>query len=118
MYLTNKYGMVCDFFVEMEHHCKNIVFKGVDFFGYSIYFFKSMNGKNSTTLMISQSVVMVVHIRKVFLKTQYRLCIWHIGENSKKNIKSLRSKEGFVELFNYMLKYADTISEFEFRLTK
>ncbi|KAI5664448.1 hypothetical protein M9H77_23771 [Catharanthus roseus] len=61
---------------------------------------------------------MVASIGKVFPKTRHRLCIWHIGKNSKKYIMGLRSKEDFFKLFNYVLKDIDTISEFDAYLYK
>ena len=57
---------------------------------------------------------MASDIAQGFSNLWHRLCIWHIWENSKKNIKSLRSQKGFINLFNYVLKYNGTEAEFQF----
>ena len=81
-------------------------------------FLRSMEGSYPQTIMTDQSAAMAAAIAQVFPNSRHRLCIWHIGENSKKNIKSLRSQKGFVDLFNFVLKYSDTEAEFQFYWSK
>ncbi|XP_031116616.1 protein FAR1-RELATED SEQUENCE 7-like [Ipomoea triloba] len=64
--------------------------------------------------MTDQCSVMAAAIMQVFPNSKHRLCIWRIGENSKKHIKGLRMQKGFIELFNFLLKYSDTEAEFKF----
>ncbi|XP_031114321.1 protein FAR1-RELATED SEQUENCE 6-like [Ipomoea triloba] len=64
--------------------------------------------------MTDQCSAMSAAISQVFPSARHRLCIWRIGENSKKHIKGLRSQKGFMELFNLLLKYTNTEAEFEF----
>uniref|UniRef100_A0A803N2X1 MULE transposase domain-containing protein n=1 Tax=Chenopodium quinoa TaxID=63459 RepID=A0A803N2X1_CHEQI len=63
--------------------------------------------------MTDQAQAMAKEIKVVFPNSRHRLCMWHIGENAKKNIKGLRAKKGFNDLFDIVLKYTDTIQEFE-----
>ena len=72
-----------------------------------------MGGKHPVTIMTDQAQAMAKAIKVVFPNSRHRLCTWHIGENAKKNIKGLRAKEGFNDLFDIVLKYTDTIQEFE-----
>ncbi|XP_021774650.1 protein FAR1-RELATED SEQUENCE 5-like [Chenopodium quinoa] len=56
----------------------------------------------------------VAEIRNIFPKgVHHRLCVWHIEQNSKKNIGALRALDGFTDLFGYLLKYCETPPEFE-----
>ena len=73
-----------------------------------------MEGRYLQTIMTYQYAAMAGAIAQIFSNSQHRLCIWHIEENSKKNIKSLRSQKEFIDLFNYVLKYSDTETEFQF----
>ncbi|XP_031106266.1 protein FAR1-RELATED SEQUENCE 7-like [Ipomoea triloba] len=77
-------------------------------------FLRAMDGKCPQTIMTDQCSAMSAAISQVFPSARHRLCIWHIGENSKKHIKGLRSQKGFMQLFNLLLKYTDTEVEFEF----
>ncbi|XP_056691528.1 protein FAR1-RELATED SEQUENCE 5-like [Spinacia oleracea] len=120
-YRTNKYDMICGPFVGMNHHNKNVMF-GVgfivnekwEFFEWLFKtFLRSMGGRHPITIMTDQSKSMKKAIGIVFPNSSHRLCTWHIGENAKTNIKGLRAMEGFNNAFNYVLKYTDTIAEFE-----
>ncbi|XP_021714628.1 protein FAR1-RELATED SEQUENCE 5-like [Chenopodium quinoa] len=120
-YRTNKYGMICGPFVSMNHHNNNVMF-GIGFLINEKWesfewlfntFLKSMGGKHPVTIMTDQAQAMAKAIKVVFPNSRHRLCTWHIGENAKKNIKGLRAKEGFNDLFDIVLKYTDTIQEFE-----
>ncbi|XP_021740854.1 protein FAR1-RELATED SEQUENCE 5-like [Chenopodium quinoa] len=120
-YRTNKYGMICGPFVGMNHHNNNVMF-GIGFLINEKWesfewlfntFLKSMGGKHPVTIMTDQAQAMAKTIKVVFPNSRHRLCTWHIGENAKKNIKGLRAKEGFNDLFDIVLKYTDTIQEFE-----
>ncbi|XP_056691917.1 protein FAR1-RELATED SEQUENCE 5-like [Spinacia oleracea] len=66
-----------------------------------------MGGGIPQTIMTDQAPVIAAAIRDVFPGVRHRLCTWHLGENSKKNIAT------FPELFSYLLKYCDTVAEFE-----
>ncbi|XP_021749705.1 protein FAR1-RELATED SEQUENCE 5-like [Chenopodium quinoa] len=120
-YRTNKYAMICGPFVGMNHHNKNVMFgigflineKWESFVWLFTTFLKSMGGKHPVTIITDQAQAMAKAIRIVFPNSRHRLCTWHIKENSKKNIKGLRAKEGFNELFDIVLKYTDTIQEVE-----
>ncbi|XP_031099789.1 protein FAR1-RELATED SEQUENCE 5-like [Ipomoea triloba] len=121
-YRTNKYDMICGPFVGMNHHCMNIMFgcgfllnERIESFVWLFKtFLRAMDGKCPQTIMTDQCSAMSATISQVFPSARHRLCIWHIGENSKKHIKGLRSQKGFMELFNLLLKYTDTEAEFEF----
>ncbi|XP_019186607.1 PREDICTED: protein FAR1-RELATED SEQUENCE 7-like [Ipomoea nil] len=125
-YRTNRYDMICAPFVGMNHHCMNVMFgcgvllnERIESFVWLFkVFVRSMGGKHLQTIMTDQCAVMAAAIAQVFSNSNHRLCIWHIGENSKKHIKSLRNKKGFLELFNFLLKYTDTEAEFEFYWTR
>ncbi|XP_019178034.1 PREDICTED: protein FAR1-RELATED SEQUENCE 5-like [Ipomoea nil] len=125
-YRTNRYDMICAPFVGMNHHCMNVMFgcgfllnERIESFVWLFkVFVRSMGGKHPQTIMIDQCAAMAAGIAQVFSNSNHRLCIWHIGENSKKHIKSLRNKKGFLELFNFLLKYTDTEAEFEFYWTR
>ncbi|XP_021761824.1 protein FAR1-RELATED SEQUENCE 9-like [Chenopodium quinoa] len=120
-YRTNKYGMICGPFVGMNHHNKNVMFgigfvineKWESFEWLFNTFLRSMGDKHPITIMTDQAQSMAKAIRIVFPNSRHRLCTWHIGENAKKNIKGLRAKEGFNDLFDIFLKYTDTMAEFE-----
>ncbi|XP_056695552.1 protein FAR1-RELATED SEQUENCE 5-like [Spinacia oleracea] len=63
--------------------------------------------------MTDQAPAIAAAIKDVFPEARHRLCAWHLGENSKKNIATQRAMKGFTELFSYLLKYCDTVAEFE-----
>lgn len=121
-YRTNKYGMICAPFVGMNHHGNNVMF-GMGFlvnertqsFDWLFdTFLTSMGGKSPVTIMTDQAPSIAAGIRNSFSKsTHHRLCLWHIEQNSKKHIASLRALDGFLDLFNYLLKYCETPAEFE-----
>ncbi|XP_019171213.1 PREDICTED: protein FAR1-RELATED SEQUENCE 1-like [Ipomoea nil] len=79
---------------------------------------RSMGGKSPQTIMTDQCATMAVAISKVFPTSRHRLYIWHIGENSKKHIKTLRNNKDFLDMFNYVLKYTETEAEFQFYWTR
>ncbi|XP_021731351.1 protein FAR1-RELATED SEQUENCE 9-like [Chenopodium quinoa] len=120
-YRTNKYAMICGPFVGMNHHNNNVMFgigflineKWESFVWLFNTFLKSMRDKHPVTLMTDQAQAMAKAIKIVFPNTRHRLCTWHIGENAKKNIKGLKAKDGFNDLFDIVLKYTDTMAEFE-----
>ncbi|XP_021729785.1 protein FAR1-RELATED SEQUENCE 5-like [Chenopodium quinoa] len=120
-YRTNKYGMICGPFVGMNHYNNNVMFgigflineKWESFEWLFTIFLKSMGSKQPVTIMTDQSQAMAKVIRIVFPNSRHHLCIWHIGENAKKNIKGLKANEGFNDLFDIILKYTYTIQEFE-----
>ncbi|XP_019151011.1 PREDICTED: protein FAR1-RELATED SEQUENCE 5-like [Ipomoea nil] len=124
-YRTNRYDMICAPFVGMNHHCMNVMFgcgfllnERIESFVWLFkVFVRSMGGKHLQTIMTDQCAAMAAAIAQVFSNSNHRLCIWHIGDNSKTHIKSLRNKKGFLELFNFLLKYTDTEAEFEFYWT-
>ncbi|XP_019172854.1 PREDICTED: protein FAR1-RELATED SEQUENCE 5-like [Ipomoea nil] len=60
---------------------------------------------------------MATAISIVFPTSRHHICIWHIGENSKKHIKALRNHNDFLDMFNCLLKYTETEAEFEFYWT-
>ncbi|XP_019154687.1 PREDICTED: protein FAR1-RELATED SEQUENCE 5-like [Ipomoea nil] len=70
------------------------------------------------TIMTDQCASMAAAICQVFPTSRHRLCIWHIGENSKKHIKALRNNKDFLDMFNCVLKYTETEAEFEFYWTR
>ncbi|XP_056697914.1 protein FAR1-RELATED SEQUENCE 5-like [Spinacia oleracea] len=120
-YRTNKYDMICGPFVGMYLHTQNIML-GVGFLlnqkaGSFEWLFNSflisMGGKQPVTIMTDQSSAMDKAIREVFPKSRHRLCTWHIGENAIVNIKGVMAKDGFKRRFDYVLKYTDTIAEFQ-----
>ncbi|KAL3630327.1 hypothetical protein CASFOL_023311 [Castilleja foliolosa] len=121
-YRTNKYDMICGPFVGMNHHGKNVMFgcgflmneRTESFVWLFSVFLKSMRNKHPVTIMTDQSAAMAAAILKVFTMSRHRLCVWHIGENSKINIRSLRNQEGFIDVFNHLLKYVETETEFQF----
>ncbi|XP_057248318.1 protein FAR1-RELATED SEQUENCE 5-like [Beta vulgaris subsp. vulgaris] len=120
-YRTNKYGMICGPFVGMNHHQRNVMFgvgfllnEDTDSFVWLFdSFLKSMGGRSPITIMTDQDAAMAKAISIVFPNVIHRLCIWHIGKNSINNIKGLRGKAGFVDLFNYVLEHCETKSEFK-----
>ncbi|XP_019168946.1 PREDICTED: protein FAR1-RELATED SEQUENCE 7-like [Ipomoea nil] len=85
---------------------------------YEVFGDLSMGGKSPQTIMTDQCAAMAAAISKVFPTSRHRLCIWHIGENSKKHIKTLRSNKDFLDMFNYVLKYTETEAEFQFYWTR
>jgi len=105
MHRTKKYNMIFAPFVEMDHHCKNMMFscgfilnKKIDSFIWLFRtFFKSMTNKHLITIMPYQDLLMATTIQEVFPKAHHRLSCRHIIENFKKNIGALRSKEGLVK---------------------
>ncbi|XP_056691840.1 protein FAR1-RELATED SEQUENCE 5-like [Spinacia oleracea] len=93
-YRTNRYDMICAPVVRMNHHCNNVVF-GLGFMvNESIAsfiwlfesFLRSMGGGIPKTIMTDQAHAIVAAIRDVFPGSRHRLCMWHLGENLKKNI--------------------------------
>ncbi|XP_031106286.1 protein FAR1-RELATED SEQUENCE 5-like [Ipomoea triloba] len=125
----NESGFFFDFEVDddarlcMNHHCMNVMFgcgfllneRTESFVWLFKTFLQSMDGRQPQTIMTDQCSAMAAAIMQVFPNSKHRLCIWHIGENSKKHIKGLRMQKGFIELFNFLLKYSsDTEAEFEF----
>ncbi|XP_031108391.1 protein FAR1-RELATED SEQUENCE 5-like [Ipomoea triloba] len=120
-YRTNKYDMICGPFVGMNHHCMNVMFgcgfllnERIESFVWLFRsFLRSMNGKSPQSIMTDQCAAMAAAISQVFQTSRHRLCIWHIGENSKKHIKGLRNQKDFLDIFNCLLKHTDTEAEFE-----
>ncbi|XP_019166801.1 PREDICTED: protein FAR1-RELATED SEQUENCE 7-like [Ipomoea nil] len=125
-YRTNKYDMICGPFVGMNNHCMNVMFgcgflmneKIESFVWLFKTFLRSMDYKSPQSIMTYQCAAMAAAIVQVFPSSRHRLCIWHIGENSKKHIKGLRNKKDFLDIFNCLLKYTDTEAEFEFYWTR
>ncbi|XP_019161905.1 PREDICTED: protein FAR1-RELATED SEQUENCE 7-like [Ipomoea nil] len=125
-YRTNKYDMICGPFVGMNHHCMNVMFgcgflmnERIESFVWLFRaFLRSMNGKCPQTIMTDQCASMAAAICQVFPTSRHRLCIWHIGENSKKHIKALRNNKDFLDMFNCVLKHTETEAEFEFYWTR
>ncbi|XP_031106228.1 protein FAR1-RELATED SEQUENCE 6-like [Ipomoea triloba] len=81
-------------------------------------FLRSINGKSPQSIMTDQCAAMAAAISQVFSRSRDRLCIWHIGENSKKHINGLRSQKDFLDIFNCLLKHIDTKAEFELYWTR
>ncbi|XP_057247538.1 protein FAR1-RELATED SEQUENCE 5-like [Beta vulgaris subsp. vulgaris] len=106
----------------MNHHTNNIMFgcafllneKTDSFVWLFDSFVRSMGGKKPITMMTDQCAAMAAALKVVLPSVNHRLCTWHIGQNSKKNIPDLRAQDDFVDVFNTVLKYSDTIAEFEF----
>ncbi|XP_031105255.1 protein FAR1-RELATED SEQUENCE 5-like [Ipomoea triloba] len=125
-YRTNKYDMICGPFVGMNHHCMNVMFgcgfllnERIESFVWLFRsFLRSMNGKSPQSIMTDQCAAMAAAISQVFPTSRHRLCIWHIGENSKKYIKGLRNQKDFLDIFNCLLKHTDTEAEFELYWTR
>ncbi|XP_019185064.1 PREDICTED: protein FAR1-RELATED SEQUENCE 12-like [Ipomoea nil] len=125
-YRTNKYDMICGPFVGMNHHCMNVMFgcgflmnERIESFVWLFKaFLRSMGCKCPQTIMTDQCAAMAAAISTVFPTSRHRLCIWHIGENSKKHIKMLRNNKDFLDMFNYVLKYTETEAEFQFYWTR
>ncbi|XP_031111858.1 protein FAR1-RELATED SEQUENCE 5-like [Ipomoea triloba] len=123
---TNKYDMICGPFVGMNHHCMNVMFgcgfllnERIESFVWLFRsFLRSMNGKSPQSIMTDQCAAMAAAISQVFPTSRHRLCIWHIGENSKKHIKGLRNQKDFLDIFNCLLKHTDTEAEFELYWTR
>ncbi|XP_048491407.1 protein FAR1-RELATED SEQUENCE 5-like [Beta vulgaris subsp. vulgaris] len=121
-YRTNKYELICALFVGMNHHTNNIMFgcafllneKTDSFVWLFDSFVRSMGGKKPITMMTDQCAAMAAALKVVLPSVNHRLCTWHIGQNSKKNIPDLRAQDDFVDVFNTVLKYSDTIAEFKF----
>jgi len=115
-YCTNMYDMICGPFVGMNHHCMNFMFgcglllnEMIESFVWLFKtFLRSMDGRHPQTVITYLCAAMSAAITQVFPNSTNRLCIWHIGENSKKHIKGLRNQKDFIELFNFLLKYTDT----------
>jgi len=76
-------------------------------------FLKSISGKHPITVMKYQLCSMDVVVKVVFCFACHRFCCWRIIENSRKNIRALRSSEGFITIFNRVLTKCDTEDEFE-----
>lgn len=120
-YRTNRYGMICAPFVGMNHHCCNVMFgmgfilneQTKSFVWLFECFLRSVGGGHPVTIMTDQCAAMAAAISVIFPSSNHRLCTWHLGENSRKNIGALRALDGFCELFNYLLKYVETVAEFE-----
>ncbi|XP_031116539.1 protein FAR1-RELATED SEQUENCE 3-like [Ipomoea triloba] len=120
----NESGFFFDFEVDNDarYDCMNVMFgcgfllneRTESFVWLFKTFLQSMDGRQPQTIMTDQCSAMAAAIMQVFPNSKHRLCIWHIGENSKKHIKGLRMQKGFIELFNFLLKYSDTEAEFEF----
>lgn len=55
-------------------------------FGYLNIFLQGMRKKQPCTIFIDQCQAMANAIEKLFLKTQHRLCLWHIGQNATKHL--------------------------------
>ncbi|XP_031116579.1 protein FAR1-RELATED SEQUENCE 5-like [Ipomoea triloba] len=125
-YRTNKYDMICGPFVGMNHHCMNVMFgcgfllnERIESFVWLFRsFLRSMNGKSPQSIMTDQCTAMAAAISQLFPTSRHRLCIWHIGENSKKHIKGLRNQKDFLDIFNCLLKHTDTEAEFELYWTR
>ena len=52
-------------------------------------------------------------IGKVFLETQHRLCLWHIGQNASKHLSFYLRMREFRTLFNRCLYNCETEQEFQ-----
>ncbi|XP_074298647.1 protein FAR1-RELATED SEQUENCE 5-like [Silene latifolia] len=124
-YRTNRYDMICAPFVGMNHHGRNIMFgcgfvlneRTESFIWLFKMFLKSMGDKKPSTIMTDQSAAMAGGIKEVFKKSCHRLCVCHLMENTKKHIIHLRARKGFVELFDQVLKYVDSVAEFNLMVT-
>ncbi|CAH9129710.1 unnamed protein product [Cuscuta epithymum] len=120
-YRTNKYDMICGPFVGINHHTHTCMFgcgfllnERIESFEWLFTtFLNSMDFVHPKTIMTDQSSAMSAAIVKVFPSSRHRLCIWHIIENSKKRIRDLRNDEGFLALFDHVLKLCQTVAEFD-----
>ena len=65
-------------------------------------------------MIMGHAFSMANAIEKVLPLAKYRLCTWHILENSKKNIGHLRVLGEFVDKFDHVLMRCDTEVEFNF----
>ncbi|XP_021773531.1 protein FAR1-RELATED SEQUENCE 5-like [Chenopodium quinoa] len=121
-YRTNKYDLICGPFVGMNSHGHNCMFgcgfilneRTCSFEWLFTTFLKSMEGLYPKTFMTDQSFAMNSAIQSVFPGVTHRLCIWHIGENSRAHIRDLRQKDGFMDVFDRVLKKCHTPLEFEY----
>ncbi|XP_074300722.1 protein FAR1-RELATED SEQUENCE 5-like [Silene latifolia] len=119
-YRTNRYDMICAPFVGLNHHGRNIMFgcgfvmneRTESLLWLFKTFLKSMGDKQPLTIMTDQLAAMAGGIKEVFKKSCHRLCVWHLMENSKKHIRHLRARKGFVKLFYQVSKYVDSVEEF------
>ncbi|XP_021749388.1 uncharacterized protein LOC110715121 [Chenopodium quinoa] len=76
-------------------------------------FMRSMGEcRHPITLMTDQAPSIAAAIREIFSSTRHRLCTWHLGENSKTNIGGLIILKGFPEVFDYLLKYCESLLNF------
>ncbi len=71
-----------------------------------------MGGKLPQTIMTDQDGAIGSAVDHVFYGVQHRLCLWHICENAKKNIKGLMCIESFSKMFYRCLYHCATASEF------
>ncbi|VFQ87215.1 unnamed protein product [Cuscuta campestris] len=121
-YRTNKYEMICGPFVGVNNHTHNCMFgcgfllnERIESFEWLFHtFLEAMGGLHPKTIMTDQSFAMSSAISSVFPNSKHRLCVWHISENSKKHIRDLRNQDGFLDLFDHVLKLCHTIPEFEY----
>ena len=84
--------MICAPFIGMNYHSKNVIFgcgfilnEKIDSFIWLVCtFLKFVTNKHAITIITNQNLSMATTIQEMFPKTRYRMCCWHIIENSKK----------------------------------
>jgi hypothetical protein len=120
-YRTNKYNLICAPFVGVNHHWKNVMFGCAFFLDETIDSFKwlfnsfleSIGNRSPVTIFTEQDQAMSNAIKKVFLDTHHRLCLWHIAKNAPSHLGELNANSEFKYLFNKCKKYYDSKIEFQ-----
>ncbi|CAL8152477.1 unnamed protein product [Prunus armeniaca] len=120
-YRTNRYNLIYDPFVGVNHHWHNVLFGCAFLLDEKIptfrwlfeTFLESMGNRKPVTIYTDQCQAMANAISTVFLGTCHRLCTWHISRNATLKLASYYAIREFKKLFNKCLEGGETKSEFE-----
>ncbi|CAN0924845.1 Protein FAR1-RELATED SEQUENCE 5 [Linum grandiflorum] len=93
-YKTNGYGRPFAPFVGVNHMKQTIIFGAALLYDETVSSFKwlfetfltAIGRKQPKTILTDQSAAMTKAIKEVFIKTNHRLCVWHIYQNAAKHL--------------------------------
>ncbi|XP_056687857.1 protein FAR1-RELATED SEQUENCE 5-like [Spinacia oleracea] len=120
-YRTNKYNLICGFFVGINNHWKTSMF-GCFFLGDETTesfvwvlqtFLKSMGHVAPVSVFTDQDQAMSNAILKVLPQTRHRLCLWHLIQNAVSRFGALKRDMSFKDAFNHCLSGCVSEEEFE-----
>ena len=121
-YKTNKYDMPFPPFTGLNHHCQSILF------GFALLqdeteqtfvwlfetLLQAMWGKEPLSIITDQDLAMGAAIAKVFPRTRYHLCLWHIKKKFLLKLSHIYHKKSlFKRELKRCIRKSPSVEKFE-----